>query len=165
MAKQTIALGTAPTGVGGDTPRSAFTKTNANFDEIYSLFYQKSTILGTVSQASGTPTGAIIENATNANGTYTKFADGTMIMHGTMPDYAVAANAIATVSSAATFPALFASTGYYIEFNGSPSTTNDIYGYTRVNSRTTNNATGIFRNGPTAQTITGNRYFAIGRWY
>ncbi|CAI8712712.1 pyocin knob domain-containing protein [Pseudomonas sp. IT-P291] len=38
MAKQTIALGTAPTGVGGDTPRSAFTKIQANFDELYAKF-------------------------------------------------------------------------------------------------------------------------------
>lgn len=35
MSKQTIQLGTAPTGVGGDTPRSAFTKAQSNFDELY----------------------------------------------------------------------------------------------------------------------------------
>lgn len=35
MSKQVINLGTAPTGVGGDTPRSAFTKTQSNFDEVY----------------------------------------------------------------------------------------------------------------------------------
>lgn len=35
MSKQTIQLGTAPTGAGGDTPRSAFTKTQSNFDELY----------------------------------------------------------------------------------------------------------------------------------
>jgi hypothetical protein len=35
MSKQTITLGSAPTGVGGDTPRSAFTKTQSNFDELY----------------------------------------------------------------------------------------------------------------------------------
>lgn len=35
MSKQTINLGTVPTGVGGDTPRSAFTKTQSNIDEIY----------------------------------------------------------------------------------------------------------------------------------
>jgi hypothetical protein len=35
MSKQTINLGTAPTGAGGDTPRSAFTKMQANFDEVY----------------------------------------------------------------------------------------------------------------------------------
>lgn len=40
--------------------------------------YKRSNILGTVSQAGGVPTGAIIERGSNANGDYTKFADGTM---------------------------------------------------------------------------------------
>ncbi|MCE0849382.1 hypothetical protein LU689_05570 [Pseudomonas asiatica] len=35
MAKQAINLGTAPTGQGGDTPRSANVKIDANFDELY----------------------------------------------------------------------------------------------------------------------------------
>lgn len=35
MARQTINLGTAPTGQGGDTPRSANVKIDANFDELY----------------------------------------------------------------------------------------------------------------------------------
>ena len=35
MAKQTINLGVAPTGQGGDTPRSANVKIGANFDELY----------------------------------------------------------------------------------------------------------------------------------
>lgn len=42
-------------------------------------------IVGTVSQSSGLPTGAIIETGTNSNGTYTKFADGTMICIGVSP--------------------------------------------------------------------------------
>jgi len=37
MTKQVINLGTAPTGTGGDTPRTAFTKAQANFDELYSI--------------------------------------------------------------------------------------------------------------------------------
>lgn len=37
MSKQTIQLGTPPSGVGGDTPRSANIKIAANFDELYSL--------------------------------------------------------------------------------------------------------------------------------
>ncbi|MGC1328976.1 phage tail protein [Pseudomonas sp.] len=45
--------------------------------------YSKTNILGTVSQTSGVPTGAIIESGTNANGSYTKFADGTMICEKT----------------------------------------------------------------------------------
>lgn len=35
MARLNIELGTAPTGVGGDTPRSANVKINANFTELY----------------------------------------------------------------------------------------------------------------------------------
>ncbi len=38
-------------------------------------------ILGTVSQSGGVPTGAIIEQGSNANGNYVKFADGTMICY------------------------------------------------------------------------------------
>lgn len=42
-------------------------------------------MVGTVSQSGGVPTGAIIENGSNSNGDYTKFADGTLIvsMRGT----------------------------------------------------------------------------------
>lgn len=36
-------------------------------------------IVGTVSQSGGVPTGAIIETGSNANGDYTKWADGTMV--------------------------------------------------------------------------------------
>lgn len=36
-------------------------------------------LVGTVSQSGGTPTGAVIERGSNANGEYVKFADGTMI--------------------------------------------------------------------------------------
>lgn len=36
-------------------------------------------IVGTVSQADGVPTGAIIERGSNANGEYVKYADGTLI--------------------------------------------------------------------------------------
>jgi len=39
-------------------------------------------ILGTVSQTGGVATGAIIETGTNANGTYTRWADGTQICRG-----------------------------------------------------------------------------------
>lgn len=50
--------------------------TQVGFD---SAVYQRTNILGTVSQSGGVPTGAIIESGSNANGTYTKFADGTLV--------------------------------------------------------------------------------------
>lgn len=39
--------------------------------------FRRGNILGTVSQAGGVPTGAIIERGSNANGEYVRFADGT----------------------------------------------------------------------------------------
>ncbi len=53
MAKQTINLGTVPTGAGGDTPRSAFTKTENNFAEIYSF-------LGATGSPASLPTGPVV---------------------------------------------------------------------------------------------------------
>ncbi len=47
----------------------------AEWSEVYS---QKS-VLGPVAQASGVPTGALIETANNANGRYSRWADGTQI--------------------------------------------------------------------------------------
>jgi hypothetical protein len=41
--------------------------------------FNQASILGSVSQSAGVPTGAIIEKGSNSNGEYTKFADGTMI--------------------------------------------------------------------------------------
>jgi hypothetical protein len=41
--------------------------------------YDNRNILGTVSESSGTPTGAIIERGSNANGEFVRYADGTQI--------------------------------------------------------------------------------------
>lgn len=41
--------------------------------------YNAGSILGTVSQSAGVPTGAVIERGINANGEYVRFADGTQI--------------------------------------------------------------------------------------
>lgn len=43
------------------------------------LVYDQGTVLGTVSQSGGVPTGALIETGTNANGEYVRFADGTQM--------------------------------------------------------------------------------------
>lgn len=41
--------------------------------------FRRGTLLGTVSQSAGVPTGAVIERGSNANGEYVRFADGTQI--------------------------------------------------------------------------------------
>jgi hypothetical protein len=43
------------------------------------LVFKRSNILGTVSQSGGVPTGAIIEQGSNANGSFTRYADGTLL--------------------------------------------------------------------------------------
>lgn len=85
MAKQTINLGTAPTGAGGDDRRSAWVKAIANFDELYTWIatgFQRGNILGAVSQAGGVPTGALLQRGSNANGEFIRLADGTQICWG-----------------------------------------------------------------------------------
>lgn len=44
-----------------------------------SQVYAQSNILGTVSQSDGSPTGAIIQRGSNANGEFVRYADGTQI--------------------------------------------------------------------------------------
>jgi hypothetical protein len=53
--------------------------------------YNQGNILGTVSESSGVPTGAIIERGSNANGEFVKYADGTMIcwFNGTTTSLAI----------------------------------------------------------------------------
>lgn len=43
------------------------------------IAFRRGNILGTVSQSAGVPTGAAIESGSNANGTYTRYADGSQI--------------------------------------------------------------------------------------
>ena len=43
------------------------------------LVYDQASLVGTVSETGGVPTGAVIERGSNANGEYTRWADGTQI--------------------------------------------------------------------------------------
>lgn len=77
--------------------------------------YRKGTILGAVSQSGGVPTGAIIEQGSNANGNYVKYADGTMICWGTIASPTISAwsgsgSLFYSQLSSFSFPATFAST-------------------------------------------------------
>jgi len=61
------------------TNRVWFRAWTSNLPNSWIDMFNQSSIVGTVSEAAGVPTGAIIEKGSNANGDYTKFADGTMI--------------------------------------------------------------------------------------
>ena len=75
--------------------------------------YRRGNILGTVSQAAGVPTGALIERGSNGNGEYVRYADGTQICLSPLltPTANVASGSLfrsAPVSQP--FPAVFAAT-------------------------------------------------------
>lgn len=65
---------------GASAAAGTFTTLSSDDGEVYA----PGNILGTVSESSGTPTGAIIERGSNANGEYVKYADGTLICQGSL---------------------------------------------------------------------------------
>lgn len=74
-------------------------------------------IVGTVSQSGGTPTGAIVEQGSGANGNYVRFADGTQICWHQLDTTAAGNTSTATGSlfwqnadTTWTFPAAFSAT-------------------------------------------------------
>ena len=98
--------------------------------------YSRDSIIGAVSEASGIPTGAIIEQGSNANGYYLRFADGTQLcfkVHnfpassnnnaGTSINYAVAFASVYSVhGSAATIISATTASQIVIEARSSSST-------------------------------------------
>lgn len=70
------------------------------------IFHQGS-ILGTVSQSGGVPTGRVIERGSNANGGYVRFADGTQICTGRRVIKAASDATVGVKSASWTYPASF----------------------------------------------------------
>ena len=132
--------------------------------------YTKANILGTVSQAGGVPTGAIIERGSNANGAYIKLADGTMLCTG-------AFNATVSVARAnlfgATAGAAYITPDVFYSFAATFSTPPEI----NVNNCTTDIVPAATASNATASTfclraahavngvVLNIQYFAIGRWF
>ncbi|NCU31322.1 hypothetical protein EOM57_06105, partial [Candidatus Saccharibacteria bacterium] len=124
-------------------------------------------ILGTVSQSSGSPTGAIIESGSNANGEYVKFADGTMICTGRSSQSLTAGAPSGAIyfkqMTAPTFPATF------ITVTGILASTQNIAGavpWINPNTYTSSSVNLMFCASAsfTDLSVIG-RYVAIGRWF
>lgn len=83
----TLTLNGGPPLVAGDvvlihafgTFAVANTFTQAQVSALLQPKLSRSDVVGSVSQSGGAPTGAIIESGSNANGSYVKYADGSMI--------------------------------------------------------------------------------------
>lgn len=124
--------------------------------------YDSTSILGAVGQTGGIPNGAIIERGVNVNGEYIRWADGTQICMADINGLAVAANSFTTIGFA--LPAQFINTSYFFHVTAQPTASPDVYGFTYFTSKSTTGIAAVYRNGATAQSVSG-RYLAIGRWF
>ncbi len=152
MARQNIELGTPPSGVGGDTPRSANLKVNANFSELYPLV----------------GLGGVVDSGSNSNGSYVKYADGTMECSGISPG-----SLATTTQGGAVFHSALVGFTFPIPFVGNVPrimpgvlTTTNYYSWAAMEGNVSANLTGTaFRLVSPVNNATGYIcYLAIGRW-
>ncbi|WP_312141133.1 hypothetical protein [Stutzerimonas nitrititolerans] len=128
--------------------------------------YRRGNILGTVSQSGGTPTGAIIERGSNANGEYVRFADGTQICtHAITTNVSIATpfmGAFRSSGIAWTFPAAFAAPPRPAGNPGSVTSSFSVV----IDSPVTTTCNFVFS--AIAEQAVANRtasLIAVGRWY
>lgn len=121
-------------------------------------------ILGTVSQTSGVPDGAIVERGSNANGEYMRFADGTQICQsGTLTgDVTTALGSLFRLAAEGTWtlPATFANSNYSV--HGNPINNARHWAQGRPTATTTVEYQILSAASQTGRTA---RLTAIGRWF
>lgn len=134
-------------------------------------FLSGASAVGPVTQTGGVPTGAIIESGSNANGNYTKFADGTLICCRPLWKGVgfVAANTFLDVGTLS-LPAQFSSVDYTVSASMTYITNNAMFSAAKlsIENRSTNSVHMIFNNasGATYDLSTLSfEYMVIGRWY
>jgi hypothetical protein len=142
---------------------------NTNSDRTLTLpdaageMYNQGNILGTVSQSSGVPTGAIIESGSNANGEFVKYADGTMICTGSPGSTATTNSAGGSIYNGTiswTFPATFSS-----EPTGASIASSSVRWGGNFRDVTTTSADVFQFAGSSSSTTTVVSAMAIGRWF
>jgi hypothetical protein len=121
--------------------------------------YNRGSILGTVSQSGGVPTGAIIESGSNANGDFVRYADGTMLQ-SILYNNGRTTSGLRTV--ALTFPAVFVDTTYAAA-TSSQSAVPDIQGDPSMHAKTVSGAS--FTDNRTNGTASNNCVMLLGRWF
>jgi len=119
-------------------------------------------IVGTVSQSGGTPTGSLFEYGSNSNGSYIRFADGTLICWGSVTSTGGTSTTngslFRTTVQTQTFPAAFTSTpsvsgggsSFTVWPSFDPSSTATDWSFNRATTTATN------------YTL---RWVAVGRWF
>lgn len=124
--------------------------------------FRRGNILGTVSQAGGVPTGALIERGSNANGEYVRFADGTQICQGetTGIDITIPFNGIyRSNTGTASYPAAFSAPAVALCVDtASP----NVWGSMNPIGSTASSVVLFF---PTPLSGRAARWMVIGRWF
>lgn len=157
----------AQTVTGGTTNPQIFMR---HFDSTGSpgpwvSMYHNRSIVGTVSQSSGVPTGAIMEAGSNGFGEYTKYADGRLIcVIKYTPSVVLNVNTF-TIVGPFTTPATFVDGAFIVIAKATPTISNDHYGVTNSYPVTANTCEFVYRNGPNAQSIANIKILCVGRWY
>jgi hypothetical protein len=130
------------------------------------IYYRQNNILGTVTESSGVPTGAVIERGSNANGEFVKYADGTLQM---VVPYDVTGGNTAIGD-------LFRTDDITVTFPATPTTFLIFVAGRSISSgrwvatgsyNTGGNSIGVRHYSPSSFTtnLTNNRLFVSGRWY
>lgn len=104
------------------------TSANAAADAIGA--FRRGTLLGTVSQSAGVPTGAVIERGSNASGSYVRWADGTQIatIVAASGDMSFAAGALFTGSLRGPFSMPSSFVGPVAAFGATPDSEQNMVG-------------------------------------
>lgn len=152
----------------GDLFPVAFTKANDNDEYLEQVAkgaydhadaaYRKDNILGTVGQAGGVPTGAIIQQGgTTSTGRYVRYADGTQICYGQLAFTMQTGTFNWQVIYAAVFSSPTAANVQIIAGNS-------LARKMGVENIDTTNCAGFYENlaGASAAFL---HYIAVGRWY
>jgi len=130
---------------------------------VWSPVFTHASAVGVVSQTAGNPTGALMERGSNANGTFVRFADGTMICtHNVM----LSGGGAATISGSWTFPSSYAAAPAvtYTSTSAPAAGTRErsLWQNTGVVVRTLSMSLNSNWPAGTSETVTA---MAIGRWF
>jgi hypothetical protein len=126
-------------------------------------------LVGTVSQSGGVPNGAVFESGTTASGSYTKYADGTLVCSGISTNSMVTntpgGNVFHSASVTFTFPAQFV--GAVPKITHGSLTTVNYYSWTAMEGGIAANLTSTTLRlvSPVNSAIGYICYVARGRWY
>lgn len=142
------------------------TTANAAADAIGA--FRRGTLLGTVSQSAGVPTGAVIERGSNANGEYVRFADGTQIAAfvyaASTSMFVLGGFGMKHGALSRAWPATFVGT-VYVSGAGYDSDANG-RGWVVGNDSTTTQCITYYATASQGETLTVTAFvLAVGRWY